>query len=117
MGKHKGIGKHKSRETLLKSKHNEQVLLDLMNDPTIVPTHISLYTTVSTEFPGTQVEDPIFIRDNLPLMALRIECYEKALESTIKANQDSLTDSVAELMTNNSYLSYLKTVYSHYNQK
>lgn len=93
------------------------IMTELINDSHIPAEHIGMYQDVVTEFPDIEVENPIFIRANIELMKLRLQVYIKSIQATVVSNKDSLTDSVGELMDNNSYCTYIGKIIEYYDKK
>ena len=122
MGKGKThIKTKKSRNELLgidtkpkKVDKYAQITLDLLEDGNVVTEHIGMFTKVCDKYPDNEIESPIFIRENLDLIDVRIQYFKLSLQDKMKEEEESITDDMKEILNNNDYINYLETVFNHY---
>lgn len=107
----------KSREELLRIKKMSDIQLAMIDDPTIISEHVTLYARLSLDYPTLDIKDPIYIKNNIERMTLWRECASKVLQATILMNEDSMTEIVTQKLENNEYIIYVQLVLDHYNKK
>lgn len=102
-----------SRKELLKQRNLDtgaDLQLELLNSDRITGDQIKLYNETVLEFPENNVENPLFILDNVELMKTRLEYFKLSMSNFINKNNDSVTDNMSELLTNNKYVIYVQTI-------
>lgn len=114
MGPKRHNKKTSKKDEPTKADRLNLIMMELINDNTVISEHVEIYQDVVNEFPNIEVENPIYIRANLELMELKLRVYRKSIDVTIDSNMSSITDSAIELMKNNVYMSYLEKVILYY---
>lgn len=122
MGKSKAHKNRKTREELLgiepkpvkKVDKYAQVTMQLLEDNNVVAEHIEMFNKVCDKYPDSEIESPIFIRENLDLIEVRIEYFKVSLQDKMQEEADSVSDDMREILSNNDYIQYLETVFNHY---
>ena len=107
----------KSKKELIKQNdmnNSLDKLNELCNDTTVNSECIKLYSDIIDKFPTINIEDPVYIRQNMEIMALKLELYKKFIEITILSNTDSLTDNTVKLLNSNDYIKYLEKIIDIY---
>lgn len=104
----------KSREDLLLQKRMSDLQLAMLEDTTVQASHIGEFSKVSQNHPGIEIQDPIFIRENLERMTLWLECAKKTVQATIIMNDDTINSSIAEHLQNSDYINYVENVVNFY---
>ena len=102
-----------SRKELLKKKNltnDSELQFELLNSDRVTGEQIRLFNEAVIEFPENNVENPLFILDNVDLMKARLEYFKLSMANFIEKNNDSVTDNMSELLTNNKYINYVQTI-------
>lgn len=106
----------KTREELMLQKRMDDLQIAMLDDPTIQSSHIGEFSQVSQKHPEIEIQDPIYIRENLEKMSLWLECAKKTVQATIIMNDDTITSSIAEHLQNSDYINYVENVINFYKQ-
>ena len=106
----------KSREDLLLQKRLSDLQLAMLEDSSVQASHIGEFSKVSQKHPGLEIQDPIYIRENLELMTLWLECAKKTVQATIIMNDDTINSSIAHNLQNSDYVTYVENVVNFYKQ-
>ena len=121
MGKKKISSRNKllgiKSEAPQKVNKYEDVAMELMNDDNVIGEHIALFNKVAEQYNDINVESPIFIRENLDLVKLRVEYFLISMRDKLEEEKESVTDIMKEKVLDNHYIAYLKTVSDYYSNK
>lgn len=104
----------KSREDLLLQQKINELQIRMLDDDTINANHIKSYTKVATDNLTLNVQDPFYIRDNIELMKVWLECAQKSIQATLIMNDDSITETISENLQNSEYIKYVQSVIDTY---
>ena len=113
MGKHKKHTHNDSRQALKESKKKDDFSLlqeELIASDRVTGDQIKLFVIATEDYPSNKVEDPLFILDNIELMKTRLEYFKLTMQTFINKNTDSVTENMSELLTNNTYVTYLQNM-------
>jgi len=100
-----------TRDKLMKKQAKEmedQIMDQLLENNRVTPEQIRLYTKAKHALKDVNVENPMYVLDNVDLMKLRYEFYNESILDVIRKNDDSLTEESAQKLLNNEYTIYLK---------
>ena len=113
MGK-QSKNKHKdSRKALKESRKIDDaslLLAELLDSDRVTGIQINSFNKATEDYPNNNVENPLFILDNIETMKLRLEYFKLSMQDFINKNTDSVTDNMTELLTNNSYITYVQSI-------
>lgn len=113
MGK-QSKNKHKDSRKALKESRKIDVasllLAELLDSDRVTGIQINSFNKATEDYPNNNVENPLFILDNIETMKLRLEYFKLSMQDFINKNTDSVTDNMTELLTNNSYITYVQSI-------